>query len=92
MREPNSALVELDDVRLERGAKACLTVDSRRCFRDVDRGVCMRRCREQELAALRRQCEQPSVDEVVQRLGMRKGCAPSTETPLRCKVRTISRA
>ena len=73
MREADSALVEVDDVRLERGAKACLTVDSRRCFRDVDRGMCMRRCGEQELAALRRQCEQASVDEVVQRLGDRQG-------------------
>ena len=92
MREADSALVEVDDVRRERGAKACLSVDSRRCFRDVDRGMCMRRCREQELTALRRQCEQPSVDEVVQRLGDRQGLPPSTETPLRCRVRTISRA
>ena len=69
MREADSALVEVDDPRLERGAKACLTVDSRRCFRDGDRGMCMRRRGEQEVTALRRQRAQASVDEVVQGLG-----------------------
>ena len=41
MREADPALVEVDDPRLERGAKACLTIDSGRCFRDSDRGMCM---------------------------------------------------
>ena len=42
MREADPALVELDDPRLERGAKACLSIDSGRCFRDSDRGMCIR--------------------------------------------------
>ena len=41
MRKADPALVELDDPRFERGAKARLTIDPGRCFRDSDRGMCM---------------------------------------------------
>ncbi len=72
MREADAALVEVDDARRERGAKACLTIDPRRRFRDRDRGMCVRCCREQEVTALWRQRLQSSVDEVVQRFGDRQ--------------------
>ena len=73
MREPEAIPIELDDSRFERGAKACLTIDSRRRLRDGHRGMRMRGRGEQEVTACLGQCQQPFVDEVVERLGDGQG-------------------
>ena len=69
VREPDAVLFEFHDPRFERRAEACLTIDFRGGFRDGDRWMCMRCCREQKVTALLRQSRQPPMDETVQRLG-----------------------